>query len=139
MKPLNSGHLRVFKKLSLFERCQLLGDNFKKIVTFGTKWHVRYSWYVRYLECPLLGVFTVFIKRELLYLWMIIVCQGQFSTNVKIKIYHHNILPIKHCFLLLLHLFKRIGVTIVMLLLRIKIQLEKTFQCIQKVTCICCH
>ena len=58
-KPLNSGQLRVFKKLSLSERCLLLGGNFKKIVTFVTQCFVRYSWYVRCLGRPLLGGFTV--------------------------------------------------------------------------------
>ena len=36
VKPLNSGHLRVLKNLSVIERCPLLGGNFKKIVTLGT-------------------------------------------------------------------------------------------------------
>ena len=36
-----------------------MGGNFKKIVTYGTKCFVRYSWNVRYLGCPLLGGFTV--------------------------------------------------------------------------------
>ena len=59
MKPLNSGHLRVSKKLSVIERCPLLGGNFKKIVTYGTQRFVRYSWHVHYLGCPLLGGFTI--------------------------------------------------------------------------------
>ena len=59
MKPLNSGHLRVLKNVSVIERCPLLGGNLKKIVTFGTKCFVRYSWHVRYLGCLLLGGFTV--------------------------------------------------------------------------------
>ena len=59
MEPLNSGYLRVFKNLSVIERCPLLGGNSKKIVTFGTKRFVRYSMHVRYLGCPLLGGFTV--------------------------------------------------------------------------------
>ena len=59
VKPLNSGQLRVLKNLSVIERCSLLGGKLKKIVTFGTKYFVRYSWHVRYLECPLLGGFTV--------------------------------------------------------------------------------
>ena len=54
---------------------------------------------------------------------MDIVFQGQFSADAKVKIYYHNILPTKHRFPLLPHLFKRTGVTIVMLSLRIKIQL----------------
>ena len=36
VKPLNSGHLQIFKNMSFIERCPLLGGNFKKIVTFGT-------------------------------------------------------------------------------------------------------
>ena len=59
VKPLNSGHLRVLKNLSVIERWSLLGGNLKKIVIFGTKCFVRYSCYVRYLGCPLLGGFTV--------------------------------------------------------------------------------
>ena len=47
------------KNLSVIARCPLLGGNLKKIVTFGTKRFVRYSWHVRYLECPLLEGFTV--------------------------------------------------------------------------------
>ena len=61
VKPLNSEHLRFLKNLSVIERCPLLGGNLKKIVTFGTKRFVRYSRHVRYLECPLLGGFTVYI------------------------------------------------------------------------------
>ena len=60
VKPLNSGHLQVLKNLSVIERCPLLGGNFKKIVTFGTKRFVRYSWHVRCLGCPLLGGLAVF-------------------------------------------------------------------------------
>ena len=59
MKPLNSGHLRILKNLSVIERCPLLGGNLKKIVAFGTKHFARYSRHVRYLRCPLLGGFTV--------------------------------------------------------------------------------
>ena len=62
VKPLNSGYLRVLKSLSIIERCPLLGGNLKKIVTFGTKHFVRYSWHVRYLVCLLLGGFTVMTK-----------------------------------------------------------------------------
>ena len=61
VKPLKSGHLRVLKNLSVIGRCRLLGDNLEKIVTFGTKHFVRYSWCVHYLACPLLGGFTVVI------------------------------------------------------------------------------
>ena len=64
VKPLNRGHLRVLKKLPGIERCPLLGGNFKKIVTFGTKLFVRYSWHVRFLGCPLLGNFTVLTFEE---------------------------------------------------------------------------
>ena len=55
MKPLNDGHLRVLKNLSIIDKCPLLGGNLKKIVTFGTKR------FVRYLGCPLLGDFTVLL------------------------------------------------------------------------------
>ena len=48
---LNSGQLRVIKKLSVIERCSLLWCNLKKIVTFGTQHFVRYSWHVHCLEC----------------------------------------------------------------------------------------
>ena len=66
VKPLNSGHLRVLKNLSIIERCPQLGGNFKKIVTFETKRFVRYSWHARCLGCPLLGGFTVslFLEKE---------------------------------------------------------------------------
>ena len=60
VKPLNSGHLRVLKHLSVIERCPPLGGNFKKIVIFGTKCFVCYLWHVSYLGCPLLGGFTVY-------------------------------------------------------------------------------
>ena len=59
VKPVNSEHLLVLKIFSVIERCRLLGGNFKKIVTFGTKRFVLYSWRVPYLGCPLLGGFTV--------------------------------------------------------------------------------
>ena len=59
VKPLKSRHLRVFKNLSVTERCPLLGGNLTKIVTFGTKQFVCYSTHVRYLGCPLLEGFTV--------------------------------------------------------------------------------
>ena len=54
------------KKLFFIERCLLLGGNLKKIVTFRTKCFVRYSLYVRYLGCPLLGGFTVLSKHVIL-------------------------------------------------------------------------
>ena len=59
MEPLNGGHLRVFKNVSVIDSCPLLEGNLKKIVTFGTKCFVRYSWHVRYLGCPSLGSFSV--------------------------------------------------------------------------------
>ena len=59
VKPLNSGHLMVSKNLSVIEKCPLLGGNLRKIVTFGTKFFVRYSRHVRSLGCTLLGGFTV--------------------------------------------------------------------------------
>ena len=59
MKPLNSGHLPVFKNLSVIESWPLLGGNLKKNVTFGTKCFVGYLCHVRFLGCPLLGRFTV--------------------------------------------------------------------------------
>ena len=61
VKPLNSGHLRVLKNLSVIERCRLLEGNFKKIVTFWTKCFDCYSWLARFLGCSLLGGFTVYI------------------------------------------------------------------------------
>ena len=61
MKPLNSGHLRVLKNLSVIERFSLLGGSLRKIIVFGTHCIVRCSWHVHYLGCPLLGVFTVTI------------------------------------------------------------------------------
>ena len=60
MEPVNSGHLRVLKNVSVIERCPLLGGNLKKFFTFGTEHFVRHSWHVHYLGCPLLGGFTVF-------------------------------------------------------------------------------
>ena len=53
VKPLNSGHLRILKNLSVIERCSLLGGNLKKIVILGLNvlsaihgmsaiWDVRY-------------------------------------------------------------------------------------------------
>ena len=66
MKPLNIGHLRVLKNLSVIEKSPQLGGNFKKIVTFGTKRFVCYSWHALCLGCPLLGGFTVslFLEKE---------------------------------------------------------------------------
>ena len=59
VKPLNSGHLRVLKNLSVIKKRPLLGGSLTKIVTLGTKHFVRYSRRARYLGCPLLGGFTV--------------------------------------------------------------------------------
>ena len=53
VKPLNSGHLRVLKNLSIIKRCPLLGGSLTKIVTIRTKnfsaiqgmaaiWDIRY-------------------------------------------------------------------------------------------------
>ena len=55
VKPLNSRHLRVLKIMSVIERCLLLGGNFKKIVTVGTKCFQGMSaiWDVRYWEVSL--------------------------------------------------------------------------------------
>ena len=52
VKPLNSGHLRVLKNLSVIKRCPLLEGSLTKTVTIGTKHFVRYSRHVRYLGCP---------------------------------------------------------------------------------------
>ena len=60
MKPLNSGHLCVFKNVSVIKRCPLMGGKLTKIVTFGTTNFVRYSRHVRYLGCPLGGKFLYF-------------------------------------------------------------------------------
>ena len=59
VKPLNSGHLRFLKNLSVIKRCPLLGGSLTKIVTFETKHFVHYSSHVRHLGYPLLGGFTV--------------------------------------------------------------------------------
>ena len=64
MKPLNSGHLRVLKDLSVINRCPLLGGSLTEIVTFGTKHFVRSSRHVRYLGCLPLRGFTVFLFRS---------------------------------------------------------------------------
>ena len=58
-KPLNSGNLRVLKKLSFIKMCPPLGGSSTKIVTFEIKHFVRYSRHVHYLGCSLLGGFTV--------------------------------------------------------------------------------
>ena len=53
VKPLNCGHLRVLKKLSVIERCPVMGSNLKKINIFETKCFLRYSWHVRYWDLSL--------------------------------------------------------------------------------------
>ena len=53
VKPLNSGHLRALKNLSIIKRCPLLGGSLTKIVTFGTNHFVCYSRHVRYWEVSL--------------------------------------------------------------------------------------
>ena len=63
VKPLNSRHLRVLKIMSVIERCLLLGGNFKKIVTVGTKCFQGMS---AILGCPLLGGFTVVAKEAII-------------------------------------------------------------------------
>ena len=45
VKPLNIGHLRVLKNLSVTDRCRLLRSNLKTIFTFGT--------------CPLFGMSAI--------------------------------------------------------------------------------
>ena len=59
VKPLNSGHLRVFKNLSVIERRPLLGGNLKKIVTFGTQRFVPL-----FMACPLFGMTAIKRYRE---------------------------------------------------------------------------
>ena len=60
LNPLNSGHLQVFKNLSVLKGCPLLGGSLTKIsVTFGTKHFVRYSRHGRYLGCLPLGGFSL--------------------------------------------------------------------------------
>ena len=59
VKPLNSGHLRVLKYLSVIKWCSLLRGSLTKIIKFRTKHFVRDWRHVRYLGYPLLGGFTV--------------------------------------------------------------------------------
>ena len=59
LKPLNIGHLRLLKNMSIIERCPLLGGNLTKIFTVGAKRFVHYPMYTSYLGCALLGGFTV--------------------------------------------------------------------------------
>ena len=70
------GHLRVLKHLPVIDSRPLLGGNIKKI--FGTKLFLHYSRHVRYLGCPLLGRFTVFIRH--LSIWYISKIYGQLSA-----------------------------------------------------------
>ena len=51
-----------------------IGGNFKKTITFGTQR------FVRYLGCPLLGGFTVFLRQ------IIRIAHDDFSMSVKHKI-----------------------------------------------------
>ena len=53
VEPLNSGHLRVLKNLSVIEGYPLLGDNLTYTVIFGTEHFVGYSRHVRYWEVSL--------------------------------------------------------------------------------------
>ena len=53
VKCLNSGRLRVFKNLSVIKRCPLMWGSLTKIITFGTKYFVRYSRHVCYWEVSL--------------------------------------------------------------------------------------
>ena len=58
VKPLNSGHLRILKNLSVIKRCSLLGGNSKKIVAFGlnilsTIQGMSAIWDVRHWEASL--------------------------------------------------------------------------------------
>ena len=71
VKPLNTGHLRVLKYLSVIKRCPLLGGNFKKIVTFETESFVCYSWHAPFLRCLLLIGFTVFVNLKFLKVFFI--------------------------------------------------------------------
>ena len=59
VKPMNSGHLRVLKNLSVIKRCPLLGGSLTEIVTYITKHFAHYSRHVGYLGCSLLRGFTV--------------------------------------------------------------------------------
>ena len=68
VKLLNIKHIRILKNLSVMKRCPLLGGSLTKIVTFGTKHFVCYSRHIRYLECPLLGCFTVFEVKDAKFL-----------------------------------------------------------------------
>ena len=70
MKPLNSRHQRILKKLSVIKRRPLLGDSSTKIVSFSAKHFVRYPRHVRYFECPLLGGFTVSYYNICYYIYL---------------------------------------------------------------------
>ena len=88
VKPLNSGHLRVLKSLSVIKKCPLLGGSLTKIVKFETKHFVRYSRQERYLGRLLLGGFTVvffrlmnLLVKRLLILIVIRLIQSHFYCN----------------------------------------------------------
>ena len=87
MKPLNNGHLRVLNNYSVIERCPLLGGNLKKIVGFGTKRFVRYSWHVRYLGCPLLRGLTVLTILTILAASDLF---RMFAQSIKLYTFHYN-------------------------------------------------
>ena len=73
MKPLNSGHLWVFKNVSVIKRCPLMGGKLTKIVTFGTTNFVRYSRHVRYLGCPLGGKFLYFFYFSFYFIFYLFI------------------------------------------------------------------
>ena len=59
MKPLNSGNRRVLKKLTVIDRCPLLGGNFKKrlshlgLIDLSTIQGISAIWDVRYWDVSL--------------------------------------------------------------------------------------
>ena len=104
VKPLNSGHLRLLKKL-----CLLLGGSLTKIVVFETK-H-----FVRYLGCPLLGGFTVIIWDQ--KLWLVFLNRNflvnQFISTFTV-LYPLKASDVKKCLLANLNL-KKFGLTLFLL------------------------
>ena len=60
MKPLKNGHVWVLKNLPVIESCPLLGGNLIKIVTFGTKYFVRYSKIMTELATELVKLLHLF-------------------------------------------------------------------------------
>ena len=50
--------------MSVIKRCPLLGANFKKIATFGTKCFVRYLWHVRYWAVSLFSHATNCLENQ---------------------------------------------------------------------------